>query len=125
MQVNCTYDPPKAAPPRTDAGSSRRCTGFLRTTRRTRRSCCTTACSTEAPGERTGEALDDLNPASREVLTDCKVEAALTDTTPGQVVQFERLGYFCRETHPDAGLTFHRTVGLRDEWAAIQKRQGG
>ena len=22
-------------------------------------------------------------------------------------------------------LLFHRTVGLRDEWAAIQKRQGG
>ncbi|MFT3968960.1 MAG: glutamine--tRNA ligase/YqeY domain fusion protein [Micropruina sp.] len=73
------------------------------------------------PGERTGEPLDDLNPASRELLADCKLEAALADTAPGEVVQFERLGYFAH----DAGqpLLFHRTVGLRDEWAAIQKRQ--
>ncbi len=78
----------------------------------------------EVPGEKTGEALDDLNPESVEVLTGCKVEASLADAAPGEVVQFERLGYFCRETHTDEGLTFHRTVGLRDEWAAIQKRQG-
>ncbi len=75
-----------------------------------------------APGERTGEPLDDLNPASRELLGDCKLEAALADTAPGEVVQFERLGYFAH----DAGQPrlFHRTVGLRDEWAAIQRRRG-
>ncbi len=78
----------------------------------------------EVPGERTGEALDDLNPESVEILTDCKLEASLADAEPGEVVQFERLGYFCRETHTDEGITFHRTVGLRDEWAAIQRRQG-
>lgn len=72
------------------------------------------------PGERTGEALDDLNPASREVLTGCKVEAALAATPPGTVVQFERLGYFCADL--DRPLMFHRTVSLRDEWAAAQKR---
>jgi glutaminyl-tRNA synthetase len=73
------------------------------------------------PGERTGEPLDDLNPDSRQVLTGAKVEAALADTTPGEVVQFERLGYFAHDlTEP---LHFHRTVGLRDEWAAVQKRQ--
>lgn len=74
----------------------------------------------EAPGERTGEALDDLNPGSREVLSGCKVEAALSDTAPGDVVQFERLGYFAADT--EQPMLFHRTVGLRDEWAAIQKR---
>ena len=74
-----------------------------------------------APGEATGEALDDLNPTSREVLTDCWAEPALTDTAPGEVVQFERLGYFALD--PKAPMTFHRTVGLKDEWAAIQKRQ--
>ncbi|AQP49990.1 glutamine--tRNA ligase/YqeY domain fusion protein [Tessaracoccus flavescens] len=74
----------------------------------------------EAPGERTGEALDDLNPESREVLSGCKVEAALSDTAPGDVVQFERLGYFAADT--EQPMLFHRTVGLRDEWAAIQKR---
>lgn len=73
------------------------------------------------PGERTGEPLDDLNPHSRELLTDCRFEAALAQTAPGEVVQFERLGYFARDSSEP--LLFHRTVGLRDEWAAIQKRQ--
>lgn len=78
--------------------------------------------SAEAPGERTGEALDDLNPDSREVLEGCKLEAALADDPAGVAVQFERLGYFTPD--PDKALHFHRTVGLRDEWAAVQKRQG-
>ena len=72
------------------------------------------------PGEATGDPADDLNPASRELLTGCKVEGALAETPPGAVVQFERLGYFAHD--PRDPLLFHRTVGLRDEWAAIQKR---
>lgn len=78
--------------------------------------------SAEVPGERTGEPLDDLNPDSREILVGCKVEQALADTTPGEVVQFERLGYFALD--PREPALFHRTVGLRDEWANIQKRGG-
>ena len=73
----------------------------------------------DAAGEATGEALDDLNPASREVLTGCRVEAALRDTLPGEVVQFERLGYFAADL--DDTTVFHRTVGLKDEWANLQK----
>nr|WP_300151998.1 glutamine--tRNA ligase/YqeY domain fusion protein [Propionicimonas sp.] len=72
------------------------------------------------PGEATGEPLDDLNPDSREVVSG-RAEAALADAAPGQVVQFERLGYFAAD--PQTHLLFHRTVGLRDEWAAIQRRQ--
>jgi glutaminyl-tRNA synthetase len=74
----------------------------------------------EVPGEATGDPLDDVNPSSRELLDDAKVEPALADIEPGQVVQFERLGYFAAD--PDRPLLFHRTVGLRDEWANIQKR---
>lgn len=74
------------------------------------------------PGETTGEPLDDLNPNSRELLSGCQLEAALTEAQPGEAVQFERLGYFAAD--PDQPLHFHRTVGLRDEWAAIQKRRG-
>jgi len=74
-----------------------------------------------APGEATGNPIDELNPASREVLTACRVEPALADTPPGAVVQFERLGYFAHDAREP--LHFHRTVGLRDEWANIQKRQ--
>jgi glutaminyl-tRNA synthetase len=75
----------------------------------------------EVPGEATGDPLDDLNPNSCELLTGCKVEPALADTPPGAVVQFERLGYFAHD--PVTPMLFHRTVGLRDEWANIQKRQ--
>lgn len=64
--------------------------------------------------------MDSLNPASREPLTGCRVEPILAETPPGAVVQFERLGYFAHDL--DAPLLFHRTVGLRDEWARIQKR---
>ena len=39
---------------------------------------------------------------------------------PGEVVQFERIGYFAAD--PTEPMLFHRTVGLRDEWANIQKR---
>ena len=79
--------------------------------------------SAEAPGESTGEPLDDLNPDSLELVAGCKLEPALAETPSGEVVQFERLGYFARDT-ADPTL-FHRTVGLRDEWANIQKRQKG
>lgn len=74
-----------------------------------------------APGEATGEPLDDLNPNSRVLLTGCRAEAALAEVEPGEVVQFERIGYFAADDR-ETGL-FHRTVGLRDEWAAIQRRQ--
>ena len=77
--------------------------------------------SAEVPGEATGDVMDDLNPASREVLTACRAEPALADTRPGEVVQFERLGYFALDPHEP--MLFHRTVGLRDEWANIQKRK--
>ena len=77
--------------------------------------------SAEVPGEATGDPLDDFDPESKEVLTGCKLEPALADTPPGSAVQFERLGYFAHDGSQP--MLFHRTVGLRDEWANIQKRQ--
>ncbi len=75
----------------------------------------------EHPGSETDDILDDFNPESRELLHGAKVEPALADAPPGSVVQFERLGYFAVD--PDVPMLFHRTVGLRDEWANIQKRK--
>jgi glutaminyl-tRNA synthetase len=72
------------------------------------------------PGAEGSDPLAVLNPASRETLTGVKVEPALIDVARGQVVQFERLGYFAVDL--DDPSVFHRTVGLRDEWAKIQKR---
>ncbi|MDR1768673.1 MAG: glutamine--tRNA ligase/YqeY domain fusion protein [Propionibacteriaceae bacterium] len=77
--------------------------------------------SAEVPGAATGEPLDDLNPDSLELLAGCKLEPALAEPGPSRVVQFERLGYFARD--PRQPMLFHRTVGLRDEWASLQKRQ--
>jgi glutaminyl-tRNA synthetase len=74
----------------------------------------------EVPGEATGDPFDELHPNSRELLVGCKVEPSLGDAAMGEVVQFERLGYFAHDVR-DA-MTFHRTVGLKDEWANIQKR---
>ena len=77
--------------------------------------------SAEVPGERTGDPVDDLNPSSVETVQ-AKVEPGLdaTTVTPGQVVQFERIGYFAADQVTP--MLFHRTVGLKDEWSAIQKR---
>ncbi len=72
----------------------------------------------EVPGDGTGEPFDDLNRASKTVLA-AKAESALAAVAPGQVVQFERLGYFAADdVQPNL---FHRTVGLKDEWANVQK----
>ena len=75
------------------------------------------------PGADGRDPLESHNPASRELITSAKVEPELLDTPPGEVVQFERLGYFARDTGPGSPVLFHRTVGLRDEWANILKRR--
>jgi len=72
------------------------------------------------PGSDGRDPFDGVNPASRETVQ-AKVEPALADTPAGEVVQLERLGYFAAD--PDEAMVFHRTVGLRDEWANIQKRR--
>jgi glutaminyl-tRNA synthetase len=65
----------------------------------------------------------NLNPNSLEVLTNCKVEPSLRETTPGSRYQFERLGYFCTDSDSVAGKpVFNRTVALRDTWAKIERR---
>ena len=68
---------------------------------------------------------DDLNPESRTVLTDCRLEPSLAGSRPGETVQFERQGYFC----PDLVSTlerpvFNRTVGLRDSWKPVRWQFG-
>ncbi len=62
--------------------------------------------------------LAEINPESLEVLTGCKLEPALAGLGEGEVVQFERLGYFCADPDGEPGApVFNRTVGLRDSFA--------
>lgn len=64
--------------------------------------------------------LDNLNPDSLEVLTECKVEPSLGESQPGDRFQFERQGYFCTDLDSSKErLVFNRTVSLRDSWARI------
>jgi glutaminyl-tRNA synthetase len=71
-----------------------------------------------------GDFQDFLNPASLEVLKDCRLEPDLRGAKPGSRYQFERQGYFCAD--PDSTNekpVFNRAVTLRDSWAKIEKRQ--
>jgi len=62
--------------------------------------------------------LADLNPNSLEVLKDARLEPELGKAKPGEVVQFERQGYFCVDIESAPGKpVFNRTVGLRDSYA--------
>jgi glutaminyl-tRNA synthetase len=88
--------------------------------------------------------IDKLNPNSLEVLNDAWAEPCLSEAKAGERFQFERLGYFVRDTCisdacisdtcisdaciqnpdncPEKKPVFNKTVGLRDTWAKIQKK---
>jgi glutaminyl-tRNA synthetase len=66
-----------------------------------------------------GDPMKDLNPNSLEVVAGAKLEPALAARNERDTVQFERLGYFVRESKA-SGLVFNRTVGLRDAYAKAQ-----
>ena len=72
------------------------------------------------PGAEGADPLASLNLDSRQT-TAARAEPILGEIEAGEVVQFERLGYFAADL--DDPTIFHRTVGLRDEWAKIQKRK--
>jgi glutaminyl-tRNA synthetase len=60
----------------------------------------------------------DLNPESLEVVTDARIEPSLAAANDTAAVQFERLGYFCRDADSTPQKpVFNRTIGLRDSWA--------
>jgi len=77
--------------------------------------------------ENTEEGQDftaNLNSDSLKIIEHCKVEPYLADTKPLNRYQFERIGYFCADPKASDGkLVFHRTVGLRDTWAKMQKKK--
>ncbi|MCY3846222.1 MAG: glutamine--tRNA ligase/YqeY domain fusion protein [Acidobacteria bacterium] len=67
---------------------------------------------------------EGLNSGSLERIADCLVEPSLAGAAAGARYQFERVGYFCvdPDSTPDA-LVVNRTVGLRDTWAKIARKQ--
>ena len=76
--------------------------------------------SVENPDAAEGGFLSCLNTDSLSVITDAKLEASLAGANPGDVFQFERVGYFCADSvdHiPGEKAVFNRTVALKDSWA--------
>jgi glutaminyl-tRNA synthetase len=68
----------------------------------------------------------DLNPRSLEVIDGAMLEPSIVASNCEAPVQFERLGYFCRDpdSRPDAPV-FNRTIGLRDTWAKVSAAATG
>ena len=66
--------------------------------------------------------IDALNPDSLTVLSKCKLEPELGNAKVGETIQFERLGYFCKDSDLNQMPVFNRTVPLRDSWAKIEKQ---
>jgi glutaminyl-tRNA synthetase len=72
------------------------------------------------PDPDASEFVSELNPTSLEVLRGAKLEPAIAADNGQAPVQFERLGYFCRDADSSPGRpVYNRTVGLRDTWAKV------
>ncbi len=67
----------------------------------------------------------DLNPRSLEIVTGACLEPSIAAGNSAAPVQFERLGYFCRDADSKPGApVFNRTIGLRDTWAKVASGGG-
>ncbi|MEE8335729.1 MAG: glutamine--tRNA ligase/YqeY domain fusion protein [Candidatus Neomarinimicrobiota bacterium] len=64
-----------------------------------------------------------LNPDSKIILMNCRLEPALKNAGLNEHYQFERLGYFILDPDSKADRpVFNRTVPLRDSWAKLEKQ---
>ncbi len=69
--------------------------------------------------------IDNLNPYSLETIPCAYGEPLLASVDPESRFQFERLGYFVRDPDTlDGKPVFNKTVGLRDTWKKIEKKNG-
>jgi glutaminyl-tRNA synthetase len=65
--------------------------------------------------------LEHMNPASLIRLEHCKLEPSLANASADLHYQFERTGYFVKDTRATE-LSFNRTVTLRDTWEKIDRQ---
>ena len=72
-----------------------------------------------------GDFLDNINPDSLKILSNCPIESSLATAQSGDTFQFERVGYFCKDpdSTPEQPI-FNRAVTLRDSWAKIANQRG-
>ncbi|MFT7490496.1 MAG: glutaminyl-tRNA synthetase [Pseudohongiellaceae bacterium] len=70
-----------------------------------------------APDTGTKDFIDAINPNSLTVLTGCAAEIGLSSASSKQTYQFEREGYFCRDSKSTGKtLVFNQTISLRDNF---------
>jgi len=71
----------------------------------------------KSPNPETDDFLQDVNPQSKVVLTNCLVEKTVANSNIDTRFQFEREGYFYQDITSSANkLVFNRIVTLRDVW---------
>ena len=68
-----------------------------------------------APDAGDKDFIASINPQSLKILGHCIGEKGLLNAQAGQAYQFEREGYFCRDSRAEK-LVFNRTISLRDSW---------
>ena len=62
--------------------------------------------------------LDAINPDSLKIIKGCKAEQGLAEAEAGKPYQFEREGYFCKDSKNSSAekLVFNQTIALRSTW---------
>ena len=62
---------------------------------------------------------DFINPNSC-IIKKCPIEYSLKSASPLELYQFERVGYFCVDTHSTSNnLIFNRSIKLNSNWTKI------
>ena len=72
--------------------------------------------------EESDDFKENFNPHSLKAVKNCRLEPSLAKAKPGDIYQFERLGYFYVDSDTtNSKIVFNRTVTLKDRWARIKK----
>lgn len=124
IEVHCTYDPETKGG---DSPDGRKVKGTIHWVSATNAVNATIRLydrlfNVENPSDesKVGSFIENLNPASVEVLEGCKLESNLANVKPGDNFQFLRMGYFCVDTDSTKdNIIINRTVALKDSWAKI------
>ena len=67
------------------------------------------------PGSGEQDFLASVNPESLRIVENCLGEISLLEAELGQGYQFERIGYFCRDSQ-SKGVVFNQTISLKDSF---------
>lgn len=77
----------------------------------------------EDPSADERDFLDLLNKDSYIVRNNCYIENWTAEKQPGEYLQFQRIGYFMKDSDSVAEhLVFNKTVGLKDAWAKLNTK---